>query len=176
MATAYKTGASKMAAGIQPRNLPFCVPTEVFSTFNLANNAPASASGFAINDTVYFCQLEAMPDNPNGLGPTIGQMTIDVPALDSSTGIVLAVGDDSSGSFAANYISGATVGRSSTAGIQSINVHGGIGFQPFVNSFGTYTTVSLLTCNIIMKVTAAPTGTAATAGTITLKASYTMDP
>lgn len=176
MATTYKTGASKMAAGIQPRAFPYGMATEVFSTFDLSKNSPASASGFAINDLVYFLQLEADPALPNGLGPTVSGVTIDVPALDSSTGIVTAVGDDSSGSFAANYISGATIGQSSTAGIQSINVHGGIGKQPFSGSFTTYTTASLLTCNLIMKVTTGPSGTATTTGVITLKCSYTLDP
>ncbi len=175
MATAYTTGASKIAAGIQPKTLAKG-DVKVFSTFNLATNAPASASGLALNDTLYMMRLEADPSSPNGLGPTITSVVLDVPSLDSSTGIVTAVGDDSSGSFAANYISAASVGQSSTAGIQGINVHGGYGKQPFSGLFGSYTTVSLLTCNIIIKVTTGPTGTAAITGTIGLMVGYTMDP
>ena len=121
-------------------------------------------------------KLAANPTDPSGLGPTISQVTLDVPSLDSSTGIVSAVGDDSSGSFAANYIASSTIGQSSTAGIQSVNVHLGIGFQPFATLFSSYTTVSYLTCNIIYKATTGPSGTAATTGVMTLKVGYTMDP
>lgn len=175
MATAYTTGASKMSAGIQPKTLERG-SIDVFSSFNLANSSPVSSNGFSVNDTIYFVTLEGDASNTNsGYGPTITDVVLDVPALDSSTGIVLAVGDDSSGSYAANYISGATIGRSSTAGQQLINVHGGYGFQPFASAYGTYTTPSLQTCHIIMKVTTAATGTAATSGTIGLLVTYSMD-
>lgn len=173
MATAYKTQASKMAAGIQPRTMPYCT-TDVFSTFAMSNTL--GASGFVINDTVWFMTLEGNPADPNGFGPSVASITVDVPALESSTGIVWAVGDDSSGSYVSNYIAGATAGQSGAGGIQSSNVHGSIGFQPFLTFFNTYTTPSDGVCHIIFKVTTGASGTPTTTGTITLKASYTMDP
>lgn len=163
MATVYL--GSKMAAGVQPRILPEGYETIEISTF-------AITAAFVINDTVQFLQLEGNPSITNN-GPVISSVTMDVPSLDSSTGIVTAVGDSGT---AGRFISGATVGRSSTGGIQSANVAGTIGYAPFASTYNTYTTASLQTYTFIFKVTTAATGTAATTGTIALKVGYTVDP
>lgn len=176
MATNYLTGGSRMAAGVQARVLQCGYDTVEISTFNLATNTPSSSSGLAINDVISFLQLESNPSIINN-GPVISAVALDVPALDSSTGVVTAVGDGQvSSSFVARYISGATIGRSSAGGIQGANVGGTIGYAPFSSSFNTYTTPSLSFYTVTMKVTTGPSGTATTTGTIALKVAYTVDP
>lgn len=162
MATTYI--GSKAQAGVQPRVLPYGVEVSEISTFVIT-------AAFVINDLVNFITLEANP-SITGNGPTITGVTADIPSLDSSTGIVTAVGDSGT---AARFITGSTVGRSGAGGIQVMNVAGTIGYQPFASSFGTYTTVSLQLYTIVFKVTTAATGTAATSGTIALKVTYTYD-
>lgn len=165
MATAYS--GVEITAGKQPRVLPEgCEIVQIGTYLN--------AVAFVINDTVKLVQLQADPTFP-GNGPSITSLILDVPALDSSTGIVTAVGDSGT---AARFISGATVGRSGAGGIQGPNVAGTYGYQPFLSdfgSFGTYTAVSNQVYTIVFKVTTAATGTATTAGTIALKVGYTYD-
>lgn len=162
MATVY-TG-SKALTGIIPKLNHIGVTTEI-ATF-------AITAAFVINDTVNMITLQSDVSVPVTFGPSINDVILDVPSLDSSTGIVTAVGDSGS---AGRYISGATVGRSGTGGIQYNNVAGSIGYAPFASSFGTYTTVSLQNYTIVFKVTTAATGTAATSGTISLLVRYTID-
>lgn len=164
MATTYL--GSKMQAGVQPRTLHQGYDTVQISTYTQPGVA------FVLNDIVQFVQLESDASITNN-GPVISTIVLDVPALDSSTGIVLAVGDSGS---AGRFISGATIGRSGAGGIQGLNVAGSIGYAPFASSFSTYTTPSLATYIIQMKVTTAATGTATTTGTLALKVAYTVDP
>lgn len=163
MATTYS--GSRMAAGVQPRMLHQGYETVELSTYTIT-------AAFVINDIVQFLKLSS-DTGITGNGPTITGVTLDVPSLDSSTGIVTAVGDATT---AGRYISGATVGRSGAGGIQGANVAGTIGYQPFAALFNTYTTVSYQEYIVQMKVTTAATGTAATSGVIALKVTYTLDP
>lgn len=155
---------SKLQAGVQPRVLQYGVETLEISTF-------AITAAFVLNDTVNFLALEANPAI-TGNGPTITGVVLDAPSLDTSTGIVTAVGDATT---AGRFISGSTIGRSGAGGIQFMNVAGTVGYQPFLSSFNTYTTVSQQLYTVIFKVTTAATGTAATTGTIALKVTYTYD-
>ena len=152
-------------------------------TLNGVNYAPfacdisklvASFSGFVINDTVNLVRI------PNRY--MLVDFLVDYCALDSSTGVVTSLGDngDSShgGAGAGGFVAGLTLGRSSltgqvrpgTLGVTSTPaaaagtawVHGAIPWiysVPVANepSGGLY---------FMMKVTTAPTGTAATTGTI----------
>lgn len=158
---------SKMAAGIVPRSLPLGVEVTEISTYNIAGGA-----AFALNDTVQMLKIASNPSVP-GNGPSICSTVVDVPALDSSTGIIWALGDSTT---ADRYITAATIGRSAAGGIQGMNKSGALGYQPFSASFNSYTTVSYSEYVMTFKVTTAATGTAATTGIITLKATYTIDP
>ncbi len=162
MATVY-TG-SKATTGIIPKLNHIGVTTEI-ATYTIT-------TAFALNDTVNMVTLQSDASVTPNNGPAINDVILDVPSLDTSTGIVTAVGDSTT---AGRYISGATVGRSSTGGIQYNNVSGSIGYAPFASSFSTYTTVSLQSYTIVFKVTTAATGTAATSGTISLLVRYTID-
>jgi len=162
MATVY-TG-SKAQTGIIPKLNHFGTTTQI-STFTIT-------TAFVINDTVNMVVIPSDPAVPVTNGPVVNDVILDLPSLDSSTGIVTAVGDSGS---AGRYISGCTIGRSGAGGVQYNNVAGSIGYQPFASSFGTYTTVSYSTYTIVFKVTTAATGTAATSGTISLLVRYTID-
>lgn len=163
MATAYNS--NQISAGKQPRVLP---PGMIVAQLNTFLNSTA----FIINDTVNFVQLEA---NPSMLanGPTILDVQMDVPALDSSTGVSWTVGDSTT---AARFISTQTLGRSGAGGVVAMNVQAGLGYQPFAASFNTYTTVSQQLYTIVFKITAAATGTATTGNTLTMEVDYTYDP
>lgn len=162
MATAYNS--KQIAAGVIPKLNHFGITTQIAS-FTIA-------VAFVINDTVNMVNLQGDTGIPVNNGPLVNYVILDVPSLDSSTGIVTAVGDSGS---AGRYISGATVGRSGAGGIQTNNVAGSIGYAPFAALYNTYTTPSLQNYAIVFKVTTAATGTAATTGTITLKVDYTAD-
>jgi len=155
---------SKAATGYVPKLLHIGVTTQI-ATFTIT-------TAFAVNDTVNMMIIQGDPSVYTQFGPAINDVILDVPSLDTSTGIVTAVGDSGA---AGRYISGATVGRSSTGGIQYNNVAGSIGYQPFASLFSTYTTASLQNYTIVFKVTTAATGTAATSGTISLLVRYTID-
>lgn len=161
MATTYTT-ASRMAAGVIPRAIYMGVPTLEISSFTIT-------AAFVINDIVQFLKIPSNPAITNN-GPVIHDVILDVPDIDTSTGIVLAVGDSTT---ADRYITGSTIGQ--TGGIARMNNAGALGYAPFASSFNTYTTVSYSEYIIQMKVTTAATGTAATTGTIKLAVSYTYD-
>lgn len=161
MATTYTT-ASKMVTGSVPRAIYMGVPTLEISTF-------AITAAFVINDIVQFVRIASNPSITNN-GPVISDVILDTPDLDTSTGVVLAVGDSGT---AGRFISGSTIGQ--TGGIARMAVTGSLGYAPFAASYNTYTTVSYAEYIIQLKVTTAATGTAATSGTISLGVSYTYD-
>lgn len=167
MATTYKS--SQITAGKQPRVLPFGHITTQINTF-------LNSVAFVINDLVQMVQLEADPAIVGSNGPTISSVKVDMPAMDSSTGFTWVVGDSGT---ANKYITTSTVGQSSAGGVVSMNAQGGLGYQPFktdFGSFGTYTAVSLVLYTVVLKVTAAATGTPTTGNTITMEVNYTYDP
>lgn len=166
MATVYKT--AQITAGKQPRVLPAGYGVTQINTF-------LNSTAFVINDTVQLVQIEADPSITNN-GPLISYVTIDMPPMDSSSGFTWVVGD----SVTANrFITTQTVGQSGNGGIVNINADGGLGFGPFISafgSFGTYTAVSNQLYTVVLKVTAAASGTATTGNTITASVDYTYDP
>lgn len=110
----------------------------------------------ALNDIIEMCPLPA--------NCVVTGVTLDVPSLDSSTGVVLAVGlmsgawgDGGARTMTSDYVSGATVGRSSTGGLQALNVVG-----------GTQVAATTADRSVGVKFTTAATGTAAVTGTIRL--------
>lgn len=142
MATTYTT--SKVAAGVQERETQVGV-ISVSASYDIAGG-----SAFIINDVV---QMVKVP-----VGARILYAKVTVPALDSSTGVVWALGD---GGDDDRYITGATAGRSAAGGLQTINS---------VVSHYTYTADD----TIDFKITTAATGTASTTGTIYVDVLYTM--
>lgn len=142
MATTYTT--SKVAAGVQERETPTGV-ISVSASYDIA-----TGSAFVINDVVQAVKV------PTGARILYAKVT--VPALDSSTGVVWALGD---GGDDDRYITGSTVGRSAAGGVVVINT---------TASHYTYTTED----TIDFKVTTAATGTASTTGTIYVDVLYTM--
>lgn len=140
MATAYT--ASGVASGVQTRtNIPGAIIELVSYSLTAA---------FVVNDTVAFLVLPA--------NARLWDIALDVDPLDTTTGIVLAAGTSASPSL---FISGATIGRSSTSGVQRANVGGTVNY--------TSTTDQTL----VMKVTTAPTS-GLTTGTVRLGVVYTM--
>lgn len=142
MATTYTT--SKTAAGVQEREFSGGV-NSISASYDIA-----TGSAFVINDVV---QMVKVP-----LGARILDVQCVVPALDSSTGVVWAVGD---GGDDDRYITGSTVGRSGA---------GGLVRKGTVTGEYTYTADD----TIDFKVTTAATGTASTTGTIYLTVTYTL--
>ena len=166
MATTYIS--KQITAGKQPRVLPEGFICTQINTF-------LNSTAFVINDLVNMVQLEANP-TVLGNGPTIKNVLVDMPAMDSSTGFSWVVGDSTT---ANKYITTSTVGRSSAGGVVAMNAQGGLGYQPFLSdfgAFGTYTAVSLQVYTVVLKVTAAATGTPTTGNTITMAVDYTYDP
>jgi len=166
MATAYKS--QQITAGKQPRVLPTGVEVLQVATF-------LNSTAFVINDTIALVQIEADPSITNN-GPVVTRTTIDMPPMDSSTGFTWILGD----SVTTNrYITTSTLGQSSAGGIVGMNSEGGLGFAPFLSAFGafsTYTAVSNQVYTVVLKVTAAATGTATTGNTITAVIGYSYDP
>lgn len=105
----------------------------------------AGGTAFVINDVVQMVKVAK--------GMIVTGVCLAVPALDSSTGIVVAVGD---GSDDDRFISGSTKGRSSTAGVEYLNAAAGQNYA--------YTADD----TIDFKVKTAATGTAVTSGIIHL--------
>lgn len=165
MATTYKS--AQITAGKQPRVLPLGMEVLQIATF-------LNSVAFVINDLVQLVQIEANPAITNN-GPLITRTSIDMPPMDSSTGFTWTLGD----SVTANrFISTSTLGQSGAGGIVGTNVDGGLGFGPFISAFGafgTYTAVSLVNYTVVLKVTAAATGTPTTGNTITACIGYTYD-
>jgi len=140
MATAFT--ASGVGSGIQTRtNIPGAI-IEVCSY--------AITAAFVVNDTVAFLNL---PANSRLL-----DVYLDVDPLDTTTGIVIAAGTSASPSL---FISGATIGRSSTGGIQRANTSGVVNYTSTTDQ------------QLVMKVTTAPTS-GLTTGTVRMGVIYTM--
>lgn len=155
MATTYVS--TKAATGVQPRadihdDTIYC-EFDIAAAIATAANGGGGAGGtaFVINDVVQMVKVQA--------GTVITNVLLSVDALDSSTGIVTAVGD---GSDDDRFITGATIGRSGAVGIQAMNQHVGHLYQ--------YTADD----TIDFKVTTAATGTASTTGKIRLSVRTTF--
>ena len=142
MASTYL--ATKAAAGIQPKYVEN-------GTISLSSSYTFAAA-FVINDVI---TIGAVP-----AGATIQGIDVDVPSLDTSTGVTWSVGDASS---AGRFIANNTSGRSST---------GAIVYGPSVVGSLNYTYAA--TTPLQMKITAAPTS-GATSGTINFVVQYSMD-
>lgn len=154
MATTYVS--TKAATGVQARldlhdDTIYC-EFDIAAAIATAANGGGGAGGtaFVINDVVQMVKVTS--------GTTILSVLLSVDALDSSTGIVTAVGD---GSDDDRFITGATIGRSGATGIQAINAHTG--------HLYAYTTDD----TIDFKVTTAATGTASVTGKIRLSVRVT---
>lgn len=154
MATTYVS--TKAATGVQPR-LDVHDDT-IYCEFDIAADIGTADEGgggagdtaFVINDVVQMVKVAA--------GTKIMGVLLSVDALDSSTGIVTAVGD---GDDDDRFITGATIGRSGAAGVQSLNNHAGHLYE--------YTAAD----TIDFKVTTAASGTASTSGKIRLSVRVT---
>jgi hypothetical protein len=170
MATTY---FNTPAAGAQ---MPMQVgPNKAYFACNIAN-LKTSFGGFVINDTVTLVQI------PNWAMLT--DFYIDYAALDSSTGLVTSIGDNVSASHggvgAGGFMAGLTLGRSSTAGTVRAGgtgfVHGVIPWiygVPYANvPVSSSTTAAGIW--LLLTVTTAATGTAATTGIISGWAEYTL--
>ena len=149
MATTYVS--TKAATGVQPR-LDVHDDT-LYCSFNIATavgtadegGGGAGGTAFIINDVVQMVKVAA---NSYVVGVVLA-----VDALDSSTGIVVAVGD---GSDEDRFITASTIGRSAAAGVANLNNAVGLLYN--------YTAAD----TIDFKVTTAATGTASTTGLIRL--------
>lgn len=154
MATTYVS--TKCGVGVQPRtdlhdDTTYCEFDIAAAIATAANGGGgAGATAFIINDVVQMIKIAA--------GQTVCGVFLSVDALDSSTGIVTAVGD---GTTADRFITGATIGRSAATGVQSMNNHAGHLYR--------YTADD----TIDFKVTTAATGTASVAGLIRLSVRHT---
>ena len=115
-----------------------------------AGGGGAGGTAFIINDVVQMVKVQA--------GTVILAVYLSVDALDSSTGIVTAVGD---GVDDDRFLSGLTIGRSGAVGSSGALVHGG--------HLYAYTAAD----TIDFKVTTAATGTASTSGKIRLSVRVT---
>lgn len=115
-----------------------------------AGGGGAGGTAFVINDVVQMVKVTS--------GVTVVSVLLSVDALDSSTGIVVAVGD---GVTADRFITAATIGRSAASGVQALNNHAGHMFL--------YTSDD----TIDFKVTTAATGTASVTGKIRLSVRLT---
>lgn len=149
MATTYVS--TKAATGVQPRvhnhdDTSYC-EFDIAAAVATAANGGGGAGGtaFVINDVVQMIKV-------NTLQYVVG-VYLSVDALDSSTGIVTAVGD---GSDEDRFLSGLTIGRSAAAGASGALAHTG------------HLYVYAAEDTIDFKVTTAATGTASTTGKIRL--------
>lgn len=139
--------ANKAASTVQPR--AGIDITAVYSAYTIA-------AAVALNDVF---QMAWIPK-----GATVLNGALKVPALDSSTGVTVDVGD---GSDTDRYIASSTIGRSSAAGV--VVWPGGTG----QNTAGfTYTYTTTDTIDILLSV--GPSGTAASSGEFRLFQVYTM--
>lgn len=154
MAVTYVS--TKAGTGTQPRldlhdDTIYC-EFDIAAAIATAANGGGGAGGtaFVINDVVQMVKVQN--------GTIISNVLLSVDALDSSTGIVTAVGD---GTTADRFITGSTIGRSAAAGVQALNNHAGHLYQ--------YTADD----TIDFKVTTAATGTASLTGKIRLSVRVT---
>jgi len=155
MATTYVS--TKAATGVQPR-LDVHDDT-IYCEFNLATAVATAANGgggtgstaFVINDVVQMIKVQA--------GTVVVGVYLSIDAMDSSTGLVTAVGD---GDDDDRFLSGLTIGRSAAAGASGALAHTG--------HLYAYTADD----TIDFKVTTAATGTASTTGKIRLSVRVTQ--
>jgi hypothetical protein len=166
MATAYTNQTPYPNQPYSP--VPGCI-VESFSCD--ISKLVASFPGFIINDTV---NLVRMPDNLFELY----DFYVDLCALDSSTGVVESLGDNAPDAThgmagAGGFMTGLTLGRSTTAGTVRAGgtgfVHGAI---PFIYSIPA-AQVPAIGLWFMLKITTAPTGTAQTTGIISGWVAYT---
>jgi hypothetical protein len=153
---------SKMAAGVQPRVLPAGYGVTVLSSLAFA------AVALAIGDVINALQIQGDPaENP--VGPSMIGVGVDTGQLDTGNTLAFTVGDAANN---ARYISASNIGR--TGGIQTANVGGSIGYQPFLTTFTTYPSISKQVYTLGVYITA--TATTAAGATMTVKAEFTYDP
>jgi len=146
----------KAATGVQSRqdehdDTIYC-EFDIVAAIATAANGGGGAGGtaFVLNDVVQMVKV--------GAGSTILSVLLSVDALDSSTGIVSAVGD---GTDDDRFITASTIGRSGAAGVVVLNNHAGHLYK--------YTAED----TIDYKVTTAASGTASVAGLIRLSVRLT---
>lgn len=154
MAVTYVS--TKCGAGVQPR-LDVHDDT-LYCEFDIAaaivtaalGGGGAGGTAFVINDVVQMVKVQS--------GTVVTSVLLSVDALDTSTGIVVAVGD---GSDDDRFITASTIGRSSAAGVANLNNHAGHLYQ--------YTADD----TIDFKVTTAASGTASVTGKVRLSVRVT---
>lgn len=138
----------------------------------LATAAVPATTG--ANDIYQMIKLESNPSgyaNDGAGGPTILGVDLGADSLDAASSLTLDVGDTTT---AAKYFSQSTVGQSPGARAGSTLV-GVLGYQPFASPFfHTYTTVSLAT--YLMQIKVHTSAATALAGNIRLLCSFTVDP
>lgn len=166
--------SDKIAAGVQAKALPSAGGVNALAIANLV-------TALLLNDIINMLTLEAQPSiytstgvQPNG--PTIIGMTLDSDKLDSNVApvITLDVGDQVTGAAATPQRFFAASNIAQAGGFAIPTIPAILGYQPFLNSFNTYTTNSLLLDTIFVKVHAAPATWAA--GKIRLIVEYSYDP
>lgn len=154
MAVTYVS--TKAGTGTQPRidlhdDTLYC-EFDIAAAIATAANGGGGAGGtaFVINDVVQMIKVQA--------GTMVTNVYLSVDSLDTSTGIVTAVGD---GNDDDRFLTGLTIGRSSAAGASGALAHTGHLYQ--------YTADD----TIDFKVTTAASGTAAVTGKIRLSVRVT---
>jgi hypothetical protein len=103
------------------------------------------SAAFIINDLIYLCKIP--------VGCILLEWNLNVPALDSSTGSTIQIGD---GTTADAFMTSTAAGQSGAGSRFYSLLSGVLGYIP-----KSYTAVS----NIVAKVNTAPSGTATTTGT-----------
>lgn len=145
MATTYT--ADKAASTVQPRaGIDF---TAVYSSYTIA-------AAVALNDVFQMCWVPK--------GATILHGVLAVSALDSSTGVTVDVGD---GSDTDRFIAASTIGRSGAAGSVAFPTGTGANVAGILYEYTVADTIDVL-------LSAGPSGTASSSGTIKLFAAYQM--
>lgn len=108
-------------------------------------------AAFIINDTVKLCHI---PGVSCAAGVNILDWMVSIPALDSSTGSVVTLGDSGTSN---KFMTTTAAGQSSAGTTLYANANGVLGVLPVA-----YTTED----SFILKITTAPSGTPTTTGTI----------
>jgi len=149
MATTYYSPDCKAGNNVIPRaGAGLC---SVSGQFNIATDGGGVA--FVDEDVVQMVKIPA--------GATVLEIIMDVPPLDTSTGLVWAVGD---GDSAERYMTGQTAGRSSAGGVARLGVAGS-------SQYASYTADD----TIDFHVTTVASGTAAVTGILKMTVIYTFD-
>ena len=134
--------------------------------------APATTGANDIYQMVKLASNAALTsgDGSSTGGPTITGVALGTDALDGASSLTLDVGDSGS---AARDLSASTIGRA--GGRVGSTLASSLGYQPFATpTFATYTTASLQTYLIQVKVNAS--AATALAGNIRLLVDFTIDP